>query len=307
MSRNKRVFIPILVCSILIIGACQYIVLPEGIEELSAMGSAGWSAFVTGVSTTDAGDLRIDLTIRNDTTDWSAMQAVEGKPAVLRSGDGQTTQCDTVFVGTGRHRLAPGFQMMGYTSGTKAEPVTQLLYVECSGVKATPGSILTIDYTYVTGWYNYYEQDANKADGTFELNLDEVVQDMEYPLSSPMEDVIQQPDAQINAINNCVLALLEAVRTDTGMQFTWQTSNPGEYNTYVHIGIPPVIGSNGIIYGLYESPDIASVPITPPGGTAEWTTEVAVPNDVTGLYILLSVETGKQRLFANYVIDITNR
>ena len=47
------------------------------------------------------------------------------------------------------------------------------------------------------------------------------------------------------------------------------------------------------------------MPITPSGGKTDWTTEVKVPATVTGLYILLSVETGKQRLFANYAVDIT--
>jgi hypothetical protein len=75
----------------------------------------------------------------------------------------------------------------------------------------------------------------------------------------------------------------------------------------VHIGNPPVIGEDGIIYGFYKTPDIISVPITPAGGTAEWTTQVAVPPDVQGFYILLSVETGKARLFANYAIDITDK
>jgi hypothetical protein len=307
MTINKKAFIPILVCIVLFAGACNYIVLPEGVELSESTESEGWMAMVTSVGTSDAGGLRIDLTIRNNTTDWSAMQAVEDKPAVLRSGDGQTTNCDTVFVGTGKHRLAPGFQMRGYTTGTKSEPVIQLLYVECSGAESAPGATLSIDYVYFTGMYNYYEQEASKADGTFELSLDEVIQDLEYPVASPVEDVIQPPDAQLNAINDCVLTLLGAERTDTGLQFAWQTTNPGEYNTYVHIGIPPVIGADGIIYGLYESPDIASVPITPPdNGTAEWTTEVVVPNDVTSLYILLSVETGKQRLFQNYAIDITD-
>jgi hypothetical protein len=308
MGIDKKSFIPIWVCIVLLVGACNYIVLPEGMEGSASTGSVGWTAIVTNVGTSDAGDLHIDLAIRNDTTDWSAMQAVEGKPAVLRFGDGQTTNCDTVFVSTGGHRLAPGFQMQGYTAGTKTEPVTQRLFVECSGAEAAPGSTLSIDYIYFTGQYNYYEQDANKADGTLELNLDEVVQDLEYPVASPVEDLVQPSDAQLNAINDCVLTLLDVARTDTGIQFTWQTTNPGEYNTYVHIGIPPVIGADGIIYGLYESPDIASVPITPPeGGTAEWTTEAAVPSDVTNLYILLSVETGKQRLFVNYAIDITDK
>jgi len=49
------------------------------------------------------------------------------------------------------------------------------------------------------------------------------------------------------------------------------------------------------------------VPISPPDKTAEWTTEVAVPEDVKGLYIMLSVESGKQRLFTNYCLDITDK
>jgi hypothetical protein len=68
-----------------------------------------------------------------------------------------------------------------------------------------------------------------------------------------------------------------------------------------------VIGADGIIYGIYEVPDLASVPITPAGDEAEWTTEVSVPQDAEGLLILLSVESGKQRLYANYAIDISDQ
>jgi hypothetical protein len=68
-----------------------------------------------------------------------------------------------------------------------------------------------------------------------------------------------------------------------------------------------VIGADGIFYGLYESPDIASVPITPAGDKAEWTTNVAVPQDVKGFYIMLSVESKKQRLFVNYAVDVTDK
>jgi len=50
-----------------------------------------------------------------------------------------------------------------------------------------------------------------------------------------------------------------------------------------------------------------SVPITPAGDKAEWTTETAVPQDAQGLYILLSVESKKQRLFVNYAVDITDK
>jgi hypothetical protein len=301
---TRKALIPVLVCALLTC-ACGYIVLPEDVGGSSA-GSAGWSAVATNVSTSDAGDLHIDITIQNNTGDWSAMQAAEGKPAVLAAGS-ETTNCDTVLVSTGGHRLAPGFQMRGFIAGTKAEPRTQLIYVECQGAEAASGAKLSIDYIYFTGQYNYYEPEANKADGKLEINLDEVATDLTYPIAEPVEGLIQEPDTEITALNEVVLTLTGVTRTDTGMQFTWQTSNPGEYPTYVHIGNPPVIGADGIINGRYETPDIVSVPITPAGGTAEWTTEVAVPQDATGLYILLSAESGKARLFANYAIDITDK
>lgn len=94
---------------------------------------------------------------------------------------------------------------------------------------------------------------------------------------------------------------------DKGLQFAWNAFNPSAYPTYVHIGTPPVIGTDGILYGYYETPDIVSVPITPAAGQAEWTTGVAVPQDAKGFYIMLSVETGKARLFANYALDITDK
>ena len=235
------------------------------------------------------------------------MQAAADEPALLTASDGKTTNCETVFVGTGGHRLAPGFQMRGFIAGTKAEPKTQLIYVECKGAEAAPGSKLSIDYSYVTGQYNYYEQDKNRAVGKLEVNLDEMAADLKYPIAEPVEGLIQRPDAEIAVLNKVVLALTGVERTDKGIRFNWQTSNPGEYPTYVHIGNPPVIGEDGILYGFYETPDIVSVPITPAGGKAEWTTEVAVPQDVTGLYIMLSAESGKARLFANYAVDVTDK
>jgi hypothetical protein len=300
----KKALIPIL-ASALLLSACDYIVLPEEDNPASTV-SKGWSAVVTNVGQSDAGDLHIDITLRNETADWSAMQAAADKPAVLAASDGKTTNCDTVFVGTGGHRLAPGFQMRGFIAGTKAEPKTQLIYVECKDAQAAPGSKLSFDYTYYTGEYNYYEQEANKTSGKIELNLDPVVEDVEYPIAEPVEGLIQKRDTPITALNDCTLSLADVQRTDTGLQFKWLNSNPGEYPTYVHVGTPPVIGADGILYGLYESPDIASVPVTGAGKTAEWTTEVAVPKDVKGSYILLSVESRKQRLFVNYAVDITD-
>lgn len=304
--RTKRALIVIL-AYLLLLPACDYIVLPEDLNAPTSAGSEGWSAVVTNVDKSDAGDLRIDITLQNKTGDWSAMEAAPNTPAVLTDGEGKTTNCDTVFVSTGGHRLAPGFQVRGFIAGTKAEPEVQLIYVECPGAEATSGSTLSIDYSYVTGQYNYYEPDATKTDAELELSLDEVATDLDYPIAEPVEGLIQEPDAEIVAINNVVLTLTDMERTDTGLQFNWKTFNPGEYPSYVHIGNPPVIGVDGIIYGRYETPDLASVPISPAGDEAEWTTEVAVPQDATGLYILLSVETGKQRLYANYAIDITDK
>jgi hypothetical protein len=301
---NKKALIPILLC-ILLLFACDYIVLPEDLDTAASASSKGWSAVATNVGQSDAGDLHIDLTLRNETADWSAMQATANKPAVFTAGDGKTTNCDTVFVSTGGHRLAPGFQMRGFIAGTKAEPKTQLIYVECKGAAATPGSKLSIEYSYVTGEYNYYYPETNKVDSTLEVNLDEVATDLQYPIAEPVEGLIQPPGIEITAINKVVLTLTDVERTDKGLQFKWQTANPGEYPSYVHIGNPPVIGADGILYGFYETPDIVSVPITPAGEKAEWTTEVAVPPDIKGLYIMLSVESKKQRLFVNYAIDVT--
>jgi len=100
--------------------------------------------------------------------------------------------------------------------------------------------------------------------------------------------------------------LLDVQRTETGLQSKWQNFNPTEFALKIHIGIPPIIGPDGIIYGPFEIMDIASVPLTPTGGTIDWTTDVVAPNDVGGYYILLSVESKQTRLYVNYAVDISN-
>ena len=302
----KKALVPILIAYTLFISACVYIVLPEGLDSPASTTSKGWSAVVTNVGKSEAGDLHIDLAIRNETGDWSAMTALEGNPAVLTSKD-QSTNCEAVFVGTGGHRLAPGFQMQGYIGGTKAEQETQLLYVECPGAEASPGSKLSIDYSYVTGQYNYYEPDNNKVTDKMEIDLDTVAADLTYPIAERVEGVIQASGSELIALNEVVVTLADIQRSEDGLQFTWQTTNPGEYPSYVHIGNPPVIGEDGILYGFYETPDIVSVPITPAGEKAEWQTEVAIPQNIKGVYVMLSVETGKARLFANYAVDISDK
>jgi hypothetical protein len=302
MTRFRNTLLLVVAMSL---AACDYIVLPEEDAVPTQSASQGWKAIVTNVESV-GDDLHIDLTLRNDTADWSAMQALADSPPVLTTSGGQTTVCDTAFVSTGGHRLAPGFQMRGYIGGTKAEPVVQPIYVECKGAEAA-GSTLAIDYSYVTGEYNYYDKEANTVNDTLEINLDEVVTDLAYPVAQPVEELIQKPGAEIVALNEVVLVLTDVQRTETGLQFTWQTNNPSDYPSYVHVGNPPVIGSDGILYGFYETPDIVSVPVTPAGDKTEWTTEVAVPAEVNGLYIMLSVESKKQRLFVNYAVDITDK
>lgn len=302
----RKALIPILILINLLGSACVYIVLPEGLDMAELKESKGWSAVVTNVGQTDAGNLRIDLTIRNQTNDWSMMKAVDGEPAILTSG-GQAIECDPAFVGTGGHRLAPGFQMRGYTGGTKSEPTIQLIYVECEGATAAPGAKLSIDYISYSGELDYYHQEEGSETGTLELDLDKVEQNLAYPIFEPVEGLIQPSDVSITGLSDNVLTLLEAQRIEKGFEFKWQNYNPTEFALKLHIGNPPVIGSDGIIYGYYEIMDLASTPLTPAGGKVEWVTNAAVPPDLTGAYILLSVESKNMRLYVNYAIDISDK
>ena len=309
MISVKKVLTLALLAHILISSACRYIVLPEGLESQGVVEGSElkvWNAVVTNVGESETGDLHIDLAIRNDTGEWSTMRALPGKPAVL-NGDGKTTNCDTVFAGTGGHRLAPGFQMRGFTSGTADKPTTQLLYVECKGVKAAPGSTLSIDYESFAGELDDYAPDANKTEGVLELNLDQVVTDLKFPVASQVEGLILKAGVEIPALSDNVITLLETKRTDTGLQFTWQNFNPTKFPLKTHIGIPPVIGADGIIYGLYETIDMAPVPITPANDKTQWTTDVAIPKDGSGFYILLSVESKKPRTYLFYALDIADK
>jgi len=284
---------------------CGYIVTPEDVQgPTQAATDKGWSAIVTNVSQSAAGALHVDLAIRNDTGDWSALQSSDS--AKVTTTDGKSSTCGTVYVATGGTSLAPGFVMRGYTGGTKSAPAKQLLYVECAGVTKAAGMKLAIDFTYVTGPFNYYV--ASKVNkGSFAVNLDSVVSDAKYPVATNVANVVVKPGTKIDAINTCSVQLLAAKRTDTGLELTWQMQNPSQYPVYVHIGTPPVIGSDGVIYGFYESPHLADTPITLPAQTIQSITTVAVPKDVTGLYILVSVESQQQKFFINHAVDVTDK
>lgn len=310
MNGLKKLPVLILLVTSLLSFACVYIVLPEGLKAPGSGDEAGsgvWSAFVTGVSQSDAGDLQIEITIRNDSGDWSTMRAVTDKPAILSNRDGKTINCDTVFVGTGGHRVAPGFQVRGYTTGKKNDPQTQTLYVECKGAAAAAGSKLAINYESFNGILDDYDLEANKVKGALELDLNEVITDLTYPIAESVEGLIRPPGEGIVGLSENVVTLLEVRRTDSGFEFDWQNFNPTKFPLKTHIGTPPVIGSDGIIYGVYETLDIADIPLTPPNENAQWTTKVAVPKDVTGFYILLSVESNKPRTYINYLIDISDK
>lgn len=309
MNVRKTLIAVLLACAFFSF-ACVYVVLPEGLETQEAVVEGSefkvWNAVVTNVGKSDAGDLHIDITIRNDTGDWSTMHSVTDKPAVLTSA-GKTVNCDTVFMGTGGHRLAPGFQMRGYTSEQDGVLETQLLYVECKGTEAVAGATLSIEYVSFSGILDDYDPEANKAEGTFELKLDEVATDLTYPVATTVDGLIQEPGVSMTGLSENVVTLLDVQRTDTGLQFKWQNFNPTKFPLKTHIGIPPVIGADGIIYGVYETIDMAPIDITPSNANMEWTTDVAIPQDVKGCYILLSVESKKPRTYVNYVLDISDK
>ena len=303
---RHRPAVALLLATVFMVGGCGYIVTPEDASTPTpAVAQGSWQAVATKVDTV-GGALHIDLAVRNDTGVWSSMQSTPAQPVVLTGGDGKTTTCATAFVGTGGNSIAPGFQVRGYTGGTKTKPVTQLLYVECAGAAASAGSKLTIGYTYITGDFNYYTPTA-PTPAKLVVDLDKLATDLKYPVATPVTGIVEKADAKIVAINNCTLTLTSVKRTADGLEFAWQTDNPTGYQVYVHIGTPPVIGTDGVIYGFYESPHLADTPITLAGQSAHWTTTVTVPKEDTGLYLIVSVESKQQKTFVNHVLDITDK
>ena len=271
-----------------------------GAGESSSVGK-GWSMFPIAVTKTAAGDLHVDLAVRNDTGDWSSMAAT-GEAAELMAKDGKKTPCDTVKLGTGGHYLPPGFQIRGYSLRGGE---TQTLFVECKGAEPAAGQQLNVPYAFIPGEYDYYAQDKNRTPAYVIVDLDLVSPSVVYPIADPSTVKAQAITEPIPALNKCTLENTGVTRTAEGIEFVWKVTNPGEYDTKVHVGTPPVLGSDGIIYGVRVSPDIVDQPFSPPKGDVEYTTQVAVPADVTGLYLLLSVEQSRERLFANYLIDLT--
>jgi hypothetical protein len=305
MNRKSRLFI-FLFAAALISLSCKYVVVPDDLIQRQADHGA-WGAVVTQIDLSAEGDLRMDVTIRNETGDWSTMQAVPQKSAILKNGSA-SINCETVQIGTGGHRLAPGLQMRGYTTGSKSDPVTQLLFIECKGITGVePGATVSFDYNAFNGELDYYHQDANKSVGTIQMSLDEVEEGLVYPIFLEIEGLVKPQTADIPAISNNRVNLVNVQRTDEGFVFDWKNSNPTNFALTTHIGTPPVIGEDGIIYGIFQIMDIAPVPMTPAVGEVEWSTEVSVPAGIHGFYILMSVEDKQMRLYVNHLIDITDK
>jgi hypothetical protein len=304
---NRKIKYFFLIALSMIIFACVYIVLPEGVELREDLAEdIYWEGLATNIFQTEGGDLHIDLTVHNNTGDWSTMHAIEGTPAVIAYADGKTANCDTVNIGTGGHRLAPGFQMRGYMTEQNGEAQVQLLFVECAGIESSDGGTLTIQYKSYQGERNDYEPDKNEVAGKMVIDLDNATTDLTYPIADTVEGLNQEPTANFLALSDNEIALADVERNDDAIIFTWENFNPTSFALKTHIGIPPVIGSDGIIYGVYETIDLAPVPLTPPKEKITWNTEVAVPKNITGFYVLLSVESKTPRTYINYVIDISD-
>jgi hypothetical protein len=269
-------------------------------DQSSAVGK-GWSLIPTAITKTAAGDLHVDLAARNDTGDWSVMAAT-GEPAEVMAKDGKKTTCDTVQVGTGGHFVPPGFQIRGYSL---KDNKTQTLFVECKGVEPAAGQQLNVPYTFVPGEYDYYAQDKGRTEAFVIADLDLVSPSLTYPVADPSAVKAEAITEPISTLNKTTLANTRIARTADAIAMDWKVTNPSEYDTKVHIGNPPVLGSDGIIHGVRVSPDIVDQPFSPPKGEVEFNTEVSVPADVSGLYLLLSVEQSRERLFANHLIDLT--
>ena len=259
-----------------------------------------WNIIPIGIRKTETNAVQVDLAIHNESDDWSVMSA--DNQAILTTKSGERLPCSTVKISSGGHYIPPNFQLRGFTLKDKS---IQKLHVICNGTEPSNASQLSVTYSYMLGEYDYYAQQKNMVETTQVVALDAIIQDLQYPATSISGITLTPTTEVIPALNKCSLTLTNVARTEDGFTFQWQVSNPGEYGTLVHIGNPPLLGDDGIIYGHRVSPDIVQVPIADAKGTASFETKVSLPKEVKGLYMLLSVEQRRERLFASILMDLT--
>jgi hypothetical protein len=302
MSRGP-IGLAVLAMSVVLAG-CDYVVIPEQKSTAPPAEAEGiWTAVATNVEETADG-LGEDLAIRNDTGDWSAMELAEGGVVTLADVNGGSRRCSTAVFGTGGTSIPPGFIMRGFTGGTRTEPQVELLRVECAGAVASEASTLRVPYSFTTGEFNFYRPDPPRS-RMLQVDLEAPIADLAYPIGAETDLTITKVGEPIEAINKILLTLVAVERTDGEIQMTWRTDNPTNYQAYVHIGNPPVLGSDGILYGRYMPPHLVDTPITLANDSAEWTTSVAVPADVQDLYALPAVESVQQKNYVSHAIDLT--
>ena len=303
MTRRATTLFAATLISATVLSGCGYVVIPEAKSTPPPpTAGAAWSGTATSVEETTDG-LHVELAIRNDTGDWSAMEPAEGGAVSLVGSDGSRTPC-TAVVETGGTSIPNGFITRGFTGGTRSEPQTELLRVDCEGATVAAGSRLSILYQYSIGEFNFYRPESPQAD-TMVVDLDTVVADLAFPIGAETDLVTSKVGEPIEAINKILLTLTEFVRTDDQIEFSWHTENPTNYQAYVHIGNPSVIGSDGILYGRFRKPHLVDTPITLANDSAEWTTSVTVPADVQDLYVLPAVESKQQKNYVSHAIDLS--
>lgn len=278
----------------------------EEADTLPSELGEGWSLIPISIEE-DGETVRVEFAARNDTNDWGAMRPPdEEQPAVSLTAGGNTYRCEDAQIGTGGRYLPPGFQIRGYLD---RQGEVQAIYVECQAPEGSlEGATLTVPYILAVGEYDYYEKGENihKAQLKVALNPEQIPPDLTYPVASEEVEVEVHPlDETIIALNECPLELVDATRTDEGFTFEWTIYNPGEYNTLVHIGNPAPVGKDGIVYNFWISPDRVEVPMAKPDETTEIVTEAPVPPDVETPYLLLSVEQKRERLWTNYLLDLS--
>ena len=187
MNVKKFITLFLIACTFLS-SACVYIVLPEDMEVIGGAGTGGepgvWTGVVTNVSRSEAGDLHVDV---DDTERYWRLEHDAGRGR--QTGDAHDQRWKNHFfairflsVPAGIDWL-PVFKCAVTPLGKMVRLQPQPLYVECKGATAAAGSNSRSTMKVLAEFWMTMTPEANKTEGTLELNLDEVVTDLTYPIA----------------------------------------------------------------------------------------------------------------------------